>query len=143
VRRLATDEGRWRWPLLPRPVIDLGFVAPGSAWGAGHRGLDLVGPAGQTVLAVEAGLVTHVGSVAGRGTVTLRHHDGLRSTYEPVDAAVRLGQAVRAGDVLGRLVAPGSHCASPCLHLGARRGADYLDPQPLLLRPRIILLPLR
>jgi murein DD-endopeptidase MepM/ murein hydrolase activator NlpD len=138
----ATGQGRWRWPLLPRPLVDRGFVAPGSAWGAGHRGLDLEGWPGQAVLAVEGGVVTHVGSVAGRGTVTLLHHDGLRSTYEPVDAVVRLGQSVSTGDVLGRLAAPGSHCASVCLHLGARRGADYLDPEPLLVRPRIILLPL-
>jgi murein DD-endopeptidase MepM/ murein hydrolase activator NlpD len=139
----ARGEGRWRWPLLPRPVVERGFVAPGSAWGAGHRGLDLVGSAGQPVLAVEGGVVTHVGSVAGRGTVTVLHHDGLRSTYEPVDAVVRLGQAVVVGDVLGRLTALESHCASACLHLGARRGAGYLDPEPLLVRPRIILLPLR
>jgi hypothetical protein len=94
------------------------------------------------VLAVEDGIVSHVGVVAGRGTVTVLHRDGLRSTYEPVDAGVRLGASVHSGEALGTLSAAGSHCASACLHLGARRGDGYLDPEPLLRPARIILLPL-
>lgn len=101
------------------------------------------------MLAVEGGVVTHVGVIAGRGTITVRHRDGLRSTYEPVDAHVVTGQTVATGDVIGRLAVAGSHCspdlggvAIACLHLGARRGSDYLDPRPLLERVRIILLPL-
>jgi murein DD-endopeptidase MepM/ murein hydrolase activator NlpD len=136
------SRGRWRWPLVPRPVVARAFVAPGSAWGAGHRGLDLLGAAGRPVLAVEDGVVSHVGVVAGRGTVTVLHRDGLRSTYEPVDAVVWPGASVHTGEVLGTLAAAGWHCASACLHLGARRGGGYLDPEPLLLGARIILLPL-
>ncbi len=141
-------EGRWAWPLRPRPATVRAFVAPESTWGAGHRGLDLAGRPGQVVLAVEDGVVSHAGVVAGRGTVTVLHRDGLRSTYEPVDAEVRLGQDVRTGDPVGRLASSGSHCPARggvgdgCLHLGARRGEAYLDPMPLLVRVRVILLPL-
>ena len=75
--------------------------------------------------------------------MTVLHADGLRSTYEPVRASVRLGERVQAATVLGTLVAPGSHCPpDACLHLGALRGRAYLDPMVLLGVPRVRLLPL-
>jgi murein DD-endopeptidase MepM/ murein hydrolase activator NlpD len=117
-----------------------------SDYGAGHRGLDLKVADGTPVVAVEAGVVTHAGDVAGRGTVTVAHAGGLSSTYEPLDPVVRAGSVVAGGDLLGTVRAhdgPG-HCGSrPCLHLGARRGDSYLDPYPLLVGGRLALLPLR
>ena len=91
--------------------------------------------------AVDAGIVTHSGSIAGRGTVTITHNSGLRSTYEPVRASVVVGDRVSAGEYLG-VVAGVSHCGDSCLHLGAPRGKEYLDPRPLLRGGRVILLPL-
>ncbi|MGG5258554.1 murein hydrolase activator EnvC family protein [Phycicoccus avicenniae] len=137
---------RWRWPLSPRPEVLRPFVAPASPWGPGHRGLDLAAPPGDAVLAVEAGRVTHAGSVAGRGTVSVLHADGLTSTYEPVRASVVVGDVVRAGERLGSVdgvaAGPASHCGG-CLHLGARRSPLYLDPLPLLTGSgRVRLLPL-
>jgi len=89
--------------------------------------------------------VTHSGRVAGRGTVTVTHADGLRSTYEPLDPVVAPGAVVVTGEVLGTLAVragPG-HCGDrSCLHLGARRDASYLDPYPLLTGGRLALLPL-
>ncbi|HET6968690.1 MAG TPA: M23 family metallopeptidase [Ornithinibacter sp.] len=136
---------RWRWPLEPRPAVVQPFRAPRSAWGAGHRGLDLATRAGASVLAVEAGRVTHAGVVAGRGTVSVQHRDGLVSTYEPVRPGVAVGEDVAAGHAVG-VVEPGvaGHCGSiGCLHLGARRGSVYLDPWPLLAGGALALLPLR
>ena len=90
--------------------------------------------------------MSHAGVIAGRGTVSVEHRDGLVSTYEPVRATVRVGDLLTGGDVLG-LVEPGTsaaHCgARVCLHLGARRGAGYLDPWPLLVGGELALLPLR
>ena len=139
----AAPRGRWQWPLTPRPRVARPFAAPRSTWGAGHRGVDLASASGQPVRAVAAGTVTHVGVIAGRPTVTVAHPDGLRSTYEPVDATVRTGDTVTAGQVLGTVVVAGSHCSpSPCLHLGALRGREYLDPMTLLGPVRVRLLPL-
>jgi murein DD-endopeptidase MepM/ murein hydrolase activator NlpD len=135
---------RWGWPLQPQPPVVRPFLRPATRYGAGHRGVDLAGAAGQDVLAVEAGTVTHVGRIAGRGTVTVLHASGVRSTYQPVAPAVRTGEAVPRGAALGRLEPAGSHCGSaPCLHLGAIRDADYLDPLVFLLGGRRVrLLPL-
>lgn len=131
----------WSWPLDPRPAVKAPFVPPRSAYGAGHRGIDVVGSQGQQVLAVDAGVVTHVGVVAGRGTVSVTHADGLRSTYEPVRGEVATGSTVAQGQVLGSLHGR-SHCGASCLHLGALLGPRYLDPRPLLSGGPVILLPL-
>lgn len=135
----------WRWPLQPRPALLRGFTAPPSPYGRGHRGLDLGSRAGSEVLSVAPGTVTHAGVVAGRGTVTVAHPEGLSSTYEPVAAVVREGTLVAVGDVLGVVESAraGNHCgALSCVHLGARREAVYVDPLPLLLGGRAVLLPL-
>lgn len=119
------------------------FVRPATAYGAGHRGIDLAGSTGQEVLAVDAGTVTHVGRIADRGTVTVLHRSGVRSTYEPVEPAVTVGQVVSRGSHLGRLESTGAHCRPSCLHLGAVRDHTYLDPLVFLTGGRRVrLLPL-
>lgn len=136
------SQAPWDWPVQPLPAVDRAFERPATRYAAGHRGIDLAATAGQSVVAVADGVVTHSGVVAGRGTVTVLHSDGLASTYEPVDERIATGAAVAAGTALGR-IGSGSHCAAhTCLHLGARLGEEYLDPLLLLTRVRIVLLPL-
>lgn len=139
------DQGTqapWSWPLQPAPALDRPFERPATRYAAGHRGVDLVGAAGQPVLAVAGGVVTHSGMVAGRGTVTVLHPGGIASTYEPVEDRITTGAAVTRGMALGR-IGSGGHCSvNGCLHLGARLGEEYLDPLLLLARARIVLLPL-
>ena len=137
-------RGGWAWPLSPRPPVVRRFVRPSSAYGSGHRGVDLGAHVGQPVRAVAAGTVSHVGVIAGRGSVTVAHAFGLRSTYEPVTASAAVGAAVAAGQVIGTISPAASHCAPRvCLHLGAIRGRDYLDPLSLLRPMRIRLLPVQ
>ena len=140
----AALRDRWAWPLHPLPAVVRPFVRPATQYGVGHRGVDLAGAPGQDVLAVAEGTVTHVGKVAGRGTVTVLHSSGIRSTYEPVSGVVVTGATVGRGAVLGILEESGSHCAAAtCLHVGAVRGESYLDPLTLLLGgQRVRLLPL-
>ena len=130
------------WPLRPAPEVVHGFDAPSSTWGAGHRGVDLLGRPGQRVHAALAGRVSFVGTIAGRGVVTI-DHGATRTTYEPVTSTIPVGAAVGAGDPLGRLAYPGSHCAPrACLHWGWIDGDTYLDPLRLVGAGRVRLLPL-
>ena len=131
------------WPLDPRPEVVAGFDPPESRWGAGHRGVDLAGHVGQPVRAAEPGRVTFAGTLAGRGVVVV-DHGTTRTTYEPVDASVALGDQVRAGAVVGRLQLFGSHCfPRACLHWGLIEGRDrYLDPLTLVGAGPVRLLPL-
>jgi murein DD-endopeptidase MepM/ murein hydrolase activator NlpD len=111
------------------------FQPPSQPYGPGHRGADLVGTEGQTVLAAGAGVVVYAGPLADRGVVSVDHTGGLRTTYEPLTVAVRTGQVVARGEVLGTLAAGHLGCpAAACLHWGLRRGRVYLDPL-LLVRP--------
>lgn len=137
----AAPRPGFRWPLPGTPSVTRGFQPPQSAWGAGHRGVDLAGYGGERVVAAGAGRVSYAGLLAGRGVVTVTHAGGLRTTYEPVTASVRVGQVVAAGDLLGRLGA-GGHCAAACLHWGLLRGDTYLDPLSLLVDQPVRLLPL-
>lgn len=121
---------------VPGPVVR-GFDAPDPDWLPGHRGVDLAAPPGTEVRAAAAGTVTFAGVLVARGVVVV-DHGGVRTTYEPVDASVRVGEAVAAGAVLGTLAAGHPGCAgAACLHWGLRQGERYLDPRSLLRAARI------
>src|ERR1700712_1303814 len=113
----------------------------------GHRGVDLAGAVGQPVYASGPGTVIFAGVLAGRPVVSLAHPGGLHTSYEPVVAAVRVGQAVEAGTAIGTLVAGHRGCTAACLHWGAMWGpaarADYVNPLSLLASTPIRLKPLR
>jgi len=119
------------------------FDNPPQPWLAGHRGVDLAAPPATDVRAPADGVVAFLGMVAGRPVLSIDHAGGVRSTYEPVSSELSVGEAVRRGQVVGRLLA-GHQCPAPsCLHWGARRGETYLDPIGLTGDGPPVLLPLR
>ena len=130
------------WPLRPEPEVVAGFDPPTSPYGAGHRGVDLAGSSGQWVLSSLPGTVTYAAPLAGRGVVVV-DHGATRTTYQPVTATVAVGAQVGAGDRIGRLDAPGSHCPPrACLHWGWVENETYLDPLRLVGAGPVRLLPL-
>lgn len=140
---VASAREGFAWPLPGPPELGRRFAPPASAWGAGHRGADLLAPEGSPVLAAGAGQVTYAGLLAGRGVVTVAHPDGLRTTYEPLDVLVEVGDTVEQGDLLGLLAAGHASCplGRACLHWGLLRGSTYLDPLLLVDLGRVRLLP--
>ncbi len=128
----------------PVPRIVGRFDPPTQRWLPGHRGVDLAAATGADVLAADDGVVAFAGVVAGKPVLSIDHADGLRSTYEPVTAIVGTGTSVSRGQVVGTLASADGHCApAACLHWGARRGKNYLDPLSLVGARPTILLPLR
>ncbi|MFH8975322.1 murein hydrolase activator EnvC family protein [Streptomyces sp. NPDC017890] len=123
------------WPVGTRPAVLRGWEPPVTPYGPGHRGVDLAAVGAAPVRAVTAGRVSFAGRVAGRGVVSLEltgtGTPPLRTTYEPVEATVRKGDEVAAGEVLGTVEPTGSHCAA-CLHWGLLRGDVYLNPLSVL-----------
>jgi murein DD-endopeptidase MepM/ murein hydrolase activator NlpD len=138
----APADGRFGWPLAPPHPVLRPFQPPPDRFGPGHRGVDLGAPPGAVVLAAGTGVVVYAGTLAGRGVVSVAHPSGLRTTYEPVEPVVSAGQPVVRGQPLGT-VAPGHpDCPAPaCLHWGAKRGRDYVDPLRLVSGGAVRLLP--
>ncbi|MGH2740215.1 MAG: M23 family metallopeptidase [Actinomycetota bacterium] len=123
--------GSYDWPV--RGPIIRPFESPAHPYAAGHRGIDIGAPFGTPVQAAAPGLVAFAGSVGGSLFVSVDHPDGIRTTYSWLSSiAVRRGDRVERGDILG---ATGSgHPGSPRthLHFGARIGDLYIDPMLLL-----------
>ncbi|GAA2754231.1 murein hydrolase activator EnvC family protein [Amnibacterium kyonggiense] len=141
---LAAASPLWSWPTASHDLVRA-FEAPATPYAAGHRGIDVAAPVGEPVRAVDDGVVAFAGRVVDRGVVAI-DHDGVRSSVEPVDPAVRVGDAVERGEVIGHVATGGSH-APGVLHLGARvRTADgWAYVSPLLWlggARRAVLLPL-
>ncbi|HWM34677.1 MAG TPA: M23 family metallopeptidase [Pseudolysinimonas sp.] len=142
----ATDpprasDARWAWPVPAPHAIARAYLAPPTPYGRGHRGVDIRAPAGTPVRAPADGVVHFAGFVVDRPVLSLEHAGGVLSSFEPVDAVVAAGERVRRGEVVGTLLA--GHCASPCLHLGARVHGEYVNPLLFLGGvPRAVLLPL-
>lgn len=110
-------------PPVDAPVVDA-FRPPEQPWGAGNRGLKYATDPGTAVRATADGEVVFAGAVAGALHVTVRHRDGLRTSYSFLATVdVRVGQQVAQGDTLGT--------SGVLLHLGARSGDAYLDPASL------------
>ncbi|WP_218125656.1 murein hydrolase activator EnvC family protein [Sinosporangium album] len=132
---------QWRWPLEGTPRVLREFAPPSAPWLAGHRGVDLAAVPGQSVVATGQGTVLYAGPVGGRAVVSIRHPNGLRTTYLPLEASVRPGQPVSSGTPIGRVTDHPGHCPVTCLHWGLLRGQTYLNPLVLLGLGRVRLLP--
>lgn len=151
-------------PPLPQPLLVVrDYVASPEPWDPAHRGVDLAASPGALIVAAADGTVSFAGSIAGRGVIALDHGGAgdatapLRTTYEPVVAAVTAGDRVAQGQIIGALEPGSAHCPIGCLHWGVRdlaaeraamlsggpyAGASvYRNPMALLNPPRIELLP--
>jgi hypothetical protein len=112
-------------PPVSAPIADP-FRPPAGPYGAGNRGLEYDTEPGDPVRASADGTVVFAGPVAGTLHVTLRHVDGVRTSYSFLGAVdVVLGQRVRAGHRVG--------IAGERLHFGARSGDAYFDPASLFV----------
>lgn len=134
----ALRSGSWSWPVAGPHTISRDYSAPTSAYSPGHRGIDIVATPGSEILSPADGVVHFAGWVVDRPVLSI-DHDGLLSTFEPVEALVEKGEKVSRGQIIG-LLSTGTHCT--CLHMGARHGEDYLSPVAMLsIVPAAVLLP--
>jgi murein DD-endopeptidase MepM/ murein hydrolase activator NlpD len=123
--------GTYAWP-VEGPVIR-GFDPPAQPYGAGHRGIDIGADPGAPVWAAQEGIVAFAGPIAGNLFVSVDHADGVRTTYSWLSSvAVRRGEAVLRGQILGTTGGGHPGMEPPHLHFGARLGDTYIDPMTLL-----------
>jgi peptidoglycan hydrolase-like protein with peptidoglycan-binding domain len=126
--RPALPPARLGWP-VDASVGD-GFGPRGDRF---HAGIDLPAPAGTAVAAAAGGEVVWNGWRDGWGLlVTLANGGGLRTLYAHLEtSAVRLGEHVAAGALLGRVGATGD-ATGPHLHFEVRVDGAAVDPLALL-----------
>ncbi|MGA9275314.1 murein hydrolase activator EnvC family protein [Ilumatobacter sp.] len=129
----AGPHSCWQ-PPVAGTVIDP-FREPPCPYCAGNRGLEYRVGTRTPVRAVDSGVVSWAGQIAGTRYVVVRHPDGWRATYGRLDEpAVGTGDVVLAGRSIG--------IASGRFYFGLRRGEIYIDPAPLLGRlvgrPRLV-----
>lgn len=100
-----------------------------------HRGIDVAAPHGTPIRAFKAGTVVFSGVKGGYGyAVDIRHADGIVTRYAHNSKnLVRVGQRVRAGDVIAKVGSTG-HSTGPHIHFEVIRGGDRVDPIKFLRR---------
>src|SRR5262245_56220547 len=140
----AAGSTHWTRPVPGRVVRP--FAPPRTRYGAGHLGADLAAAPGTPVRAAGAGTVVFAGLVANTRHVVVLHPGGLRTSYAFLrSVAVRRGQRVGRGAVVGTAGGTGENHAGQALHLGLRDGDVFVDPmglfRPVDLSERVRLAP--
>lgn len=119
--RVSSGYGYRRDPFNGRPAM--------------HRGMDFKGPHGAPIYSAANGVVSFAGWHAGYGkTIEVRHGNGLSTRYAHMSRfAVRKGQRVAAGDVIGAIGSTG-RSTGPHLHFEVRINNRAVNPRPFLER---------
>jgi len=94
-----------------------------------HLGVDYAAPIGAPVVAVSHGTVARAGHAGAAGRlIAIRHASGYESMYMHLSSiAVRAGQRVSQGDVIGRVGSSGLS-TGPHLDYRLRKNGTYVNP---------------
>jgi murein DD-endopeptidase MepM/ murein hydrolase activator NlpD len=98
-----------------------------------HTGLDFRGNIGDPIRATANGTVTHAGWAGGYGNmVEIDHGNGMSTRYGHLsEIETNVGQAIRTGQVIGRLGSSG-RSTGPHLHYETRVDGEAVDPERFL-----------
>lgn len=117
------------------------FGVVGTRWSSGrHEGVDFAAPVGAVVVAPIAGTVTKVGQVwgaaFGKHSVLVKVAGGHLLFAHLSSNSVKVGQALKIGDVIGKVGAEGN-VTGPHLHMELQKGPGWkkgggLDPATII-----------
>lgn len=126
------------WPVHGWLSSRMGYRRDPITGGADyHAGLDIAGERGQPVLATASGRIAHVGYAGAYGNlVVVDHGFGLETKYGHLSSfAVKKGQKVKRGDVIGRLGSTGRSTGNH-LHYEVLANGRLLNPLQLLTQQK-------
>ncbi|ALH81383.1 LysM peptidoglycan-binding domain-containing M23 family metallopeptidase [Sphingopyxis macrogoltabida] len=122
----ASFAGRFQWPLTGKIIAKFGPLAPGKV----NDGINIAAATGTPIHAAAPGVVAYAGDQIGvyGGLILINHGGGWVSAYGHAGRIdVQRGQAVKAGDIIGRAGASGQ-VQSPQLHFQLRKNRIPIDP---------------
>jgi murein DD-endopeptidase MepM/ murein hydrolase activator NlpD len=131
-RSAPAGSARFAWPLQGQIVSNYGALPDGRR----SDGVEIAAPVGAPIRAAGDGVVVYAGGdlPAYGQLVLIRHADGYVTAYAYAQrVSAQAGRTVRAGEAIGE-VGPGRDGPSRLL-FQVRRGADPIDPTPLLPAP--------
>ena len=117
-----------------------------------HCGLDLAGPRGRTIVAVNDGTVVHIetrrnGKDGQSGRyVRIEHAGGIFTAYMHLDSiapGLEVGQTVAKGTFIGRLGKSGIRHGEAHLHFNlelpfTKKSTKFIDATPFLQRSKVV-----
>lgn len=117
-----------RWPSAGRLSSTYG-----ERWGRMHEGIDMAAPAGDPVVAAEAGEVYFAARLGGYGnTVLIDHGGGMHTLYaHQSELHVSEGDLVERGEVIG-LIGSTGRSTGPHLHFEIQLDGEPVDPMRFL-----------
>lgn len=119
--------GRWVRPCVGAMTSDYG-----QRWGRMHRGIDLCGRYGITIVAASDGVVISAARMSDYGIqIQIRHASGAVTSYSHMSALLVRGGRVSAGTPIGRTGATGN-VTGPHLHFEVKIGGSQVDPTSYL-----------
>lgn len=122
------------WPIEGRIMSAFGErTDPFNGEGAFHRGVDISGDYGQSIISPAAGIVESVEVRSGYGkTVVVNHGNGITTLFAHMSAfAVTAGQHVRRGDTIGYVGVSG-RSTGPHVHYEVRINDAPVNPHKYL-----------
>jgi len=123
------------WPVIGWTTSEFGYrVSPFTGKREFHRGIDIATEIGKEIVAPANGIVSKVLENRGMGNlVKINHGNGVVTVYGHLlkKGAVKVGQKIRRGDVIGR-VGNSGRSTGPHLHYGVCKDGIYVDPRRYL-----------
>lgn len=142
--QLKADRSITTYPLPTVATVGLGYgwqINPSTGKAFFHSGLDLLAAEGTPVRSINGGIVAFAGEQGNYGNlVVINHQGGRQSRYAQLQSvAVKVGQEVKQGDLLGKVGSTGNPTISQShLHFEARYASALgwvaEDPVSLLQR---------
>lgn len=124
-------------PPKPAPVVGNGMLlwpVPGAVittyYSSSHLAIDLAAPAGTTVLAADAGVVTWAGwrNNGGGNVIQIDHGNGIQTVYNHLGSIwVSVGQSVGRGEGIGAVGCTGN-CTGPHVHFEVIVNGAIVNP---------------